>query len=93
MHALPETFVDDDSFKDFNTSFDTDDPLGPGNYENDYISSIEQITDFMNNTSCNEEETNNALEPIKLVTKANANGMLYFSIYLLSVCFLYSFSF
>jgi hypothetical protein len=51
--ALPGAFVDDNSF---NTSFDTDDPLVSDNFENDYISSIEEITNFMNNTACNEAE-------------------------------------
>jgi hypothetical protein len=77
--ALQGTFVDD---KSFNTSFDTDDPLISGNFENDYISSIEEITNFMNNTSCNEEETSNEATkqttppPMRLLTKANDNGTL-----------------
>lgn len=79
--AVPGTFVDESSFKDFNTSFDTDDPLISGNFENDYISSIEEITNFMNNTSCNEEAPNTESTssqtppPVRLLTKASDNGM------------------
>lgn len=53
--AYPSAFVDENSFKDFNTSFDTDDPLLNGNFEED-IASIDQITDFMNNTTTNDED-------------------------------------
>ena len=50
--ALPSAFVDETSFKEFNSSFDTDDPLLNGDF--DYTDSIEEITHFMNDATVKE---------------------------------------
>lgn len=89
--AFPSAFVDENSFKDFNTSFDTDDPLLNGNFEEDYIASIDQISDFMNNTTTkdNEEEDTPVVQSktppaVKLLSK---NGItLLFIIMITSRC-------
>lgn len=76
----PVTFVDENNFKDLNTSFDTDDPL-LNDFEGDYTAAIEQITDFMNNTTTNDEKSSTApldkANPSATVQLLTRNGIFF----------------